>query len=248
VSREAHAGFCESRGVRFPPATRPILVFCDETEEALAGMLRPGNAGAYNASDHVAVLDAALGQLPEEWRWGHRPGDLAGEVEHPVLVRSDSAGATHDFVAACLRRNLEISFGMPVDERVREALLLAQEEDWGPAVEVDGSRRDGAWVTELTGLCDLSGWGDGVRLICRRERPHPGAQLSLFDTVEGFRHQCFITSSPGAVAALELRHRGHARVEDRIRVAKTAGSRTSPSGTSCRTRSGWRSCSPRWTS
>ncbi len=201
----------------------PILVFCDETEEALAGMLRPGNAGANTASDHVAVLDQAIGQLPGPWRLGHGEGDDPGEVVHPVLVRADSAGASHWFIEACADRNIEVSIGMAVDERIREALLLVQEEDWAPAVEANGQVREGAWVTELTGLVDLEPWGEDSRLICRRERPHPGAQLSFFDTVEGFRHQCFLTTSAGDLATLELRHRGHARVEDRIRAAKAMG-------------------------
>ncbi len=203
-------------------------MFLDETEEALAGMLRPGNAGANNALDHEVLLDRAISQLPEQWRRGHRPGDEIELVVHPVLVRSDSAGASHDFVDACAERNIEVSIGMAIDARVREALLLVQEEDWVQAIETNGEFRDGAWVTELTGLIDLSAWGDGVRLICRRERPHPGAQLSLFDTLEGYRHQCFLTTTPGDIATLELRHRGHARVEDRIRAAKDMGLRNLP--------------------
>jgi hypothetical protein len=206
----------------------PLLVFLDETEEALAGMLRPGNAGANNALDHEVLLDQAISQLPAQWRLGHRPGDDAALVVHQVLVRSDSAGASHGFVDACAERNIEVSIGMAIDARVREALLLAQEEDWVRAIEANGEFRDGAWVTELTGLIDLSRWGDGVRLICRRERPHPGAQLSLFDTLEGYRHQCFLTTSQGDIATLELRHRGHARVEDRIRAAKDMGLRNLP--------------------
>jgi len=206
----------------------PLLVFLDETEEALAGMLRPGNAGANNALDHEVLLERATSQLPPEWRLGHHPGDHAELVVHPILVRSDSAGASHDFVDACAERNIEVSIGMAIDDRVREALLLAQEEDWVQAIEANGQVRDGAWVTELTSLIDLSAWGEGTRLICRRERPHPGAQLSLFDTLEGFRHQCFITTSKGEVADLELRHRGHARVEDRIRAAKDMGLRNLP--------------------
>lgn len=206
----------------------PLMVFLDETEEALAGMLRPGNAGANNAFDHEVLLDQAISQLPDQWRLGHRPGDDADLVVHQVLVRSDSAGASHDFVDACAERNTEVSIGMAIDSRVREALLLAQEEDWERAIETNGELRDGAWVTELTGLVDLSGWGDDVRLICRRERPHPGAQLSLFDTLEGYRHQCFLTTSEGDIAELELRHRGHARVEDRIRAAKDMGLRNLP--------------------
>ena len=63
-----------------------------------------------------------------------------------------------------------------------------------------------------------------MRVICRRERPHPGAQLSLFDTHAGWRHTCFITNTKGDdIAALELRHRGHARVEDRVRCWKACG-------------------------
>jgi len=105
-----------------------------------------------------------------------------------------------------------------VNNKVREALLLFQEEDWEQAIEADGTVRDGAWVAELTDLMDLTPWGEGARLICRRERPHPGS--------EGFRHTCFITNAPknnGGVPALELRHRGHARVEDRVRNWKDCG-------------------------
>ena len=205
----------------------PLCCFLDETNEALAGKLRPGNAGANNAQDHVEVLTAAISQLPGEWRAGHVRGDALAAV-HPLLVRTDSAGATHDLVDAVLERSCEFSIGFHVDRNVRQALCLAQEEDWVPAVERDGAVRDGAFVTELTGLVDLSGWGEGIRCISRRERPHPGAQLSLFDTEEGWRHQCFITNSQGDIATLELRHRGHARVEDRIRDAKSMGMRNLP--------------------
>ena len=206
----------------------PLFVFLDETEEALAAVLRPGNAGANDTCDHVTVLDRALAQLPDEWRIGHRRGDDTGLVVHPILARSDSAGASHGFVNACAERNIDVSVGMAIDGRVREALLLVQEEDWVQAVETDGQVRAGAWVAELTDLIDLSSWGEDVRLICRRERPHPGAQLTMFDTVEGFRHQCFLTTSEGEISEVELRHRGHARVEDRIRAAKDMGLRNLP--------------------
>ena len=120
--------------------------------------------------------------------------------------------------------NCDFSIGFPIDQGVRDALVLVQEEDWVPARETDGSVRDGAWVTELTDLIPLSAWPEDTRLLMRRERPHPGAQLTLFDTAEGFRHTCFITNTEGTdIAALELRHRGHARVEDRIRNWKDCG-------------------------
>ncbi|MGH9268379.1 MAG: IS1380 family transposase [Acidimicrobiales bacterium] len=206
----------------------PLGVWCDETNEALAAMLRPGNAGANTATDHIAMLDAALAQLPAQWQAGHHSGDDAAAVVHPILARADSAGATHDFVDALVERNIGYSIGFDVDGRVRSALMLAQEEDWVPAVEADGANRPGAWVIELSDLADLGTWPEQSRLICRRERPHPGAQLSLFDIGEGFRHTCFITDSPGEAATLELRQRGHARVEDRIRGAKDCGLRNFP--------------------
>jgi len=180
------------------------------------------------AADHVKMLDAALAQLPPAWQAGHRAGDDAAAAVHPIVARADSAGATHGFVDALVERNIGYSIGFDVDGRVRDALLLAQEEDWVPAVEGDGSRRPGAWVIELTDLVELGTWPPGTRLICRRERPHPGAQLSLFDIGTGFRHTCFITDSPGAPPPLELRQRRHARVEDRIRGAKACGLRNLP--------------------
>ena len=174
------------------------------------------------------MLDAALAQLPPQWRAGHGPGEEPADVVHPILARADSAGATHDFVDALVERNIGFSIGFDVDGRVRDALLLVQEEDWVPAVEADGRPRRGAWLAELTKLVDLATWPAGTRLICRRERPHPWAQLSLFDTSEGFRHTCFITASKGKVGPLELRQRRHARVEDRIRCAKACGLRNLP--------------------
>jgi len=223
-SDKQDAGPTYKRGFGF----HPLGVWCDETGEALAAMLRPGNAGANTASDHIAMLDAAIAQLPPEWQAGHHPGDEVTDVVHPILARADSAGATHGFVDALVEANIGYSIGFDVDGRVRNALMLAQEEDWVPAIEADGSRRPGAWVIELTSLVDLGTWPEDTRLICRRERPHPGAQLSLFDIGSGFRHTCFITDSPGNVAALELRQRGHARVEDRIRAAKACGLRNFP--------------------
>ena len=133
-------------------------------------------------------------------------------------------GPPTDSWTAIVAANCDFSIGFPIDQGVRDALVLVQEEDWVQARETDGSVRDGAWVTELTDLIPLAAWPEDTRLIMRRERPHPGAQLTLFDTAEGFRHTCFITNTDGAdIATLELRHRGHARVEDRIRNWKDCG-------------------------
>jgi len=209
----------------------PLGAWCDTTGEPLALMLRPGNAGSNDTDDHLELLDQTIGALPVEYQAGHEPGDEAGLARHHILLRADSAGATHGFVSGLTEANIEYSIGHPVDQGVREALLLFQEEDWVEALEADGTVRDGAQVAELTDLMDLSAWGEDARLISRREHPHPGAQLSLFDTSEGFRHTCFITNASALeidAAALECRHRGHARVEDRVRCWKDCGLQNLP--------------------
>jgi len=190
-------------------------------------MLRPGNAGANNAFDHEILLDQAISQLPEQWRGGHWPGDDA------------------DLVNACAERNIEVSVGMAIDLRVREALLLAEEEDWMPATRDGRPDLRRCLVTELTELIDLSARGEGARLICRRERPHLGAQLSLFDTLEGYRHQCFLTTSAGEIAERELRHRAR-RVET---ASCRQGHGLRNLSFRCLQRGpGSSSCSPPWTS
>ena len=202
----------------------PLGVWCDTTNEPMAAMLRTGNAGANDADDHIELFDRALSGLPTEYQCGHFCDDDPALVIHPILVRADSAGATHRFVDAIVEANCDFSIGFPIDQGVRDALVLVQEEDWIPARETDGSVRDGAWVVELTELIPLAKWPEETRLLMRRERPHPGAQLTLFDTAEGFRHTCFITNTEGSdICALELRQRGHARVEDRIRNWKDCG-------------------------
>ena len=199
----------------------PLGAWCDNTSEPMGAMLRSGNAAPNDTDDHLELLEQVVVALPPEYRLGHQEGDDPALVVHPVLVRADSAGATHRFVDALADANFEYSIGFPISTSVRDALLMAQEEDWVRATEHDGGVRDGAQVIELTDLVDLNGWPEGQRLVCRRERPHPGAQLSFFDTHAGWRHTCFITNSTGSdIAAHELRHRGHARVEDRVRCWK----------------------------
>ena len=213
----------------------PLAVWCDNTNEPLAAMLRPGNAAPNDTSDHLELLDHAVCAVPAEYRLGHDEGDDPSTVVHPILVRADSAGATHRFVEALDRANFEYSIGFAISGTVRDGLLMAQEEDWVPATEADGSVRDGAEVIELTDLVNLENWPEDMRLISRRERPHPGAQLTLFDTGAGFRHTCFITNTAGEdIAALELRHRGHARVEDRVRCWKACGLANLPFEGFCR--------------
>jgi hypothetical protein len=196
----------------------PLLCFLDATGEALAGILRSGNAGSNTAADHTRVLDLALAQIPDHLRHGE-----------DILIRSDSAGASHAFLRHI--RSLReqgvrtfFSVGAAITEPIRIAILACL--DWIPAIDGDRELRDGAEIAELTHLVDLSAYPPGTRMIVRRERPHPGAQLSLFDSIEGLRHQVFITDSPRnacSVQLLELRHRAHARVEDRIRTGKDSG-------------------------
>jgi Transposase DDE domain group 1 len=209
----------------------PLLAFLDRPEvvggEGLAGLLRPGNAGSNTAADHVKVLDMAVAALPGHAR--PRPGDPSSPR---VLARCDSAGATHVFAAACREQGAGFSFGFPVDQRVQQIAGLIPQECWHPAVEAGGRLREGAWVAEATGMIDLSSWPEGSRLILRKERPHPGAQLTFADA-DGHRITAFLTDTgrgviPGQIAGLELRHRQHARVEDRIREAKASGLRNLP--------------------
>ncbi|HSO54818.1 MAG TPA: IS1380 family transposase, partial [Actinomycetes bacterium] len=199
----------------------PILAYLDNTNEALAGVLRPGKAGANTAADHIAVTDLALAQIPDAVRHGT-----------PILLRTDGAGCTKAWLTH-LRRlreehalQVEFSVGFPMTEPVQQAILGLPEAAWTPAVEADGEIRDGADVAELTGVLPrrlLAEYPAGMRVIVRRERPHPGAQLRFTD-VDGWRFQAFATDTPrGQLAHLEARHRAHARVEDRIRCGKDTG-------------------------
>lgn len=209
----------------------PLLAFLDRPEvsggEALAGLLRPGNAGSNTAADHITVLDAALAALPEHAR--PRPGDPDTVT---VVARSDSAGATHAFAQACRDRGVWFSFGFPVDTRIQAIVDQVPGHCWEPAIETDGGIRDGAWVADVTGMLDLSTWPEGAKVLLRAERPHPGAQLTFTDA-DGHRITAIITDIPdrviaGQTAGLELNHRQHARVEDRIREAKNTGLRNLP--------------------
>ena len=192
----------------------PLLCFEATSGEALAGILRPGNAASNTSADHIAVLDRALAQLP------------AGAAGPGTLVRCDSGGATHAFLSAVAARGLSFSVGFDLTERVREARLAVPEGTWTPATGAGGEARHGAWVAELD--LDLSAWPQGTRAICRRERPHPGAQLSFSDA-GGHRFQVMLTNQTGTrIARLEQVHRRRAAIEDSIRCAKASGLRNPP--------------------
>jgi hypothetical protein len=195
----------------------PLLAYLDCPDggvggKPLAGLLRPGNAGANTARDHTSVLANALAHLPREMV----------ETE-TIVMRTDSAGATHELLEFCRDGNIGFSVGFDLTEPVRAAILTLPETAWTAAQNADGQPRENGQVAELTDRLDLTGWPDRSRVIVRRERPHPGAQLAFTDH-DGHRFQTILTDQPGPdIAALERLHRARARVEDRIRAAKDCG-------------------------
>jgi Transposase DDE domain group 1 len=176
----------------------------DGNGEPLAIVLRAGNAGSNTAADHIQAAGLAVAQLPRS---------LRGRV----LISADSGGGTHDFLRwlTTRPRPLRYSIGMTITDDMQDAILKVPPGSWTPAYDDDGQVRDGAWVADVTGLLDLSSWPAGMRVIVRRERPHPGAQLRFTD-VDGHRFTAFATDAKkGQLADLELRHRRRARCEDR---------------------------------
>jgi hypothetical protein len=228
----------------------PLLAYCDNTGEPLAGMLRKGSAGSNTVADHVAVLEAAIAALPPAFR-------------RKLMVTCDGAGASHGLITRLdklARRpgfQLTYSVGWELGERERQAIRLVPAAAWQIAVdgrgEVRERRADGAcpgrscghrkcWVeeahvTELTGLLregragdQLAGWPASMRVFARRERPHPGAQLTLFEAEDGWRYSLWVTNLPATArgwranpAYIDAAHRVHARVEDGIRTGKDCG-------------------------
>jgi hypothetical protein len=141
-----------------------MLAYCDQTGEALAGMLRPGNAGSNTAVDQIDVVEQALQQVP---------GEHIADIQ--IVVRADSAGATHQLLQYCREGRLLFSTGYELTESVRAAILKLPDDSWVCALATDGSARENGQVAELTKGLDLSGWPTGCRVIVRRERAHPGA-------------------------------------------------------------------------
>jgi hypothetical protein len=200
----------------------PLGCWLDGTQEALAAILRPGNAGANDADDHVKVLQMALAQLPA------KPKKLDPEGGVAMLARADSAGATHVFLNALRNAGIEFSVGFDLTEPVRLAIRQTPQTAWVDSIDQRCEVREGAHVAEITADLDLSTWPTGTRAIARREEPHPGAQFTLFEP-DGWRHQVFICDSTDPdICYLEARHRGHARVEDHIRCGKDTGLRNLP--------------------
>ena len=201
----------------------PLTVFADHGPDGSRASrwpscCGPGTPGPNTAADHIEATRLALAQLPPAAR-------------RQVLIRADSGGGTHDFLTWLAKpgRRLAYSVGFTITDDIagrHPGKIPATA--WTPAYDSDGQVRDGAWVAELTGMLDLSAWPKGMRVIVRKERPHPGAQLRFTD-IDGHRFTCFATSTRGGqLADLELRHRRRARCEDRIRNAKDTGLRNLP--------------------
>jgi len=227
----------------------PLLAYCDNSREPLAGILRPGSAGSNTAADHITLLDAAIAALPPKFR-------------RRLMITCDGAGASHDLVkrldALASRRGYQVtwSVGWELGEREKQAIALVPAPAWQIAVdgrgEVRERRSDAAcadrqcghrrcWVeeahvTELTAILrdgrrdQLASWPRAMRVFARRERPHPGAQLTLFEAEDGWRYTLWATNLPaatrgwrGQVACIDAAHRVHARVEDGIKTGKQTG-------------------------
>ena len=235
----------------------PLLAYCDNTGEPLAGLLRPGSAGSNTAADHLTVLGAAITALPPAFR-------------RRLMVTCDGAGASHDLIerldALASRPGYQLiySVGWELGAREKAAITEVLEEAWQIAVDEHGEVRERradqacgglhcahrrcwieeAHVTELTSLLRegpagdrLDGWPAKVRVFARRERPHPGAQLTLFEAEDGWRYSLWVTNRPAATrgwlgqhAYIDAAHRVHARVEDAVRTGKDCGIGKYPSG------------------
>lgn len=203
----------------------PLVASLDATGEALAVLLRPGNAGSGTATDHIEVLDASLAQLPLD------PAALPAQQQ--VIVRTDAGGTTLEFAAACRARQVRFIGGFQLREALATIIIGLPESAWQQAICADGSQlRETGEVTEITHLVPaerLATWPLGTRMLVRRELPHPGAQLRFTD-VNGYRFQLIVTDLPDTdLPFLEALYRGRGRMECRIRDAKDTGLANLPS-------------------
>jgi len=199
----------------------PLMAYLDATGEALAALLRPGNAGSGTAVDHITVLEAALAQLPVD------------PATTEVMVRTDAAGCSHAFLDACRERRVLFVSGHSLTADLARVILDVPEKCWQQAISADGTdEREQGQVAEITDSVDLSAWPEDTRMIIRREQPHPGAQLTFTDA-DGYRYQVFITDHPSSdICFLEAVYRGRGRCECAIRDSKDTGLSHLPSASS----------------
>jgi hypothetical protein len=209
----------------------PLAAWCANTEESLAMLLRPGNAGSNTVADHVTVFSDALAQIP-------------GSSKAKILVRVDGAGATHDLLKYLeglntARRTVRYTVGWTITEADEKAIAQLPEDAWETSLEQNGELQEGYFVAELTGLNTREGWPQGMRLIVRRVKPS-GRQikkLTAFERKTGWRYSITATnirhmwgiSGSHQSQFLDVLHRSHAGVEDRVRTNKALGLRNLPS-------------------
>ena len=234
----------------FREGHHPLLAYCDNTTEGLAWMLRPGSAGSNTAADHLQITDAAITAVPARHRRKLMVTCDGAGASHKLIGHLDE-------LAARPGRELTYSVGWELGARERAAIGLVPAAAWQIAIDARGEVRERraddacrqpscaharcwieeAHVSELTGLLregpdgdQLTGWPPSMRVFARRERPHPGAQLSLFEAADGWRYSLHVTNLPASLrgwrsqpAYIDAAHRVHARVEDRIRTGKDTG-------------------------
>jgi hypothetical protein len=215
----------------------PLAAWCMNTRESLAMLLRPGNAGSNTFADHLAVLTAAIRQIPARMR-------------SRLLVRVDGAGASHELISHLLslssrRRTVLFTSGWAITEADEQAIRKLPAPAWKPAVGQDGAVQQDKHVAEITHLTSrAAGWPAGLRWIVRRTRPsrRQARNLTAFERATGWRYSIIVTNIPAAdgipgvpgshhAQFIDVLHRQHAVVEDGVRAAKSMGLRNLPSKT-----------------
>ena len=209
----------------------PLAAWCANTTESLAMLLREGNAGANTASDHIRVLSQALAQIPHS-------------SAAKILVRVDGARATHELLTHLealntARRTVRYTVGWRIDGADERAIGQLPEAAWETSLHQDGTVQESYAVAELTALNTREGWPESMRLIVRRVKPSRRQikNLTAFEIRTGWRYSITATNIrrmggvPGSQHAqwLDVLHRSHAVVEDRVRCDKARGLRNLPS-------------------
>jgi hypothetical protein len=215
----------------------PLGAWVANTRECVAMLLRPGNAPPNDVADHKSVLAAALAQLPLPL-WSK------------LLVRIDGAAFSHEVLdhlqqLTTSRRRVRWVTGWAINDTDEAAIARLPEEVWTAALRQDGQlheikgpdgERISYQVAELTGLRDLAGWPQGMRLIVRRVKPsrRDAKKLTAFEKRTGWRYQIVATNIPahqglsgvpgsGQVWFVDALYRDHAEVEDRVKAIKRVG-------------------------
>src|SRR6266700_3451882 len=214
----------------------PLGAWLANTAESLAMLLRPGNAGSNTFADHLAVLTAAIRQIPARMR-------------SRLLVRVDGAGASHELITHLLslttrRRTVLFTCGWAITAADEQAIRRLPATAWQAAVDQDGAVQEDKHVAEITHLLSrAAGWPAGLRWIVRRTKPsrRQARNLTAFERATGWRYSIIVTSIPDTgikdvpgshhAQFIDVLHRQHAVVEDGVRAAKSMGLRNLPSKT-----------------